>query len=222
MQDALRASDPLRAEWVTVLLFLVVASLIAINRGAPRQWRSVVRAAFSMRLGRQALREEMDLQDRSFLGLLLIGATLLTLFAWQVLTFASIPGAFLSLLGVLIAVLLAHTLLMSAVNLVMRNAPGVEEYLFTGFVLFIVAGLVLLPLVVFVAYRPPWRPWAVGVGAVLLVLVLLYRWLRGVWIGLGEGVPLRYIILYFCAAELTPVLLVVAHWRSTHPSLFHS
>ena len=44
---------------------------------------------------------------------------------------------------------------------------------------------------------------------------LAYRWLRGVWIGLGEGVPLRYIILYFCAAELMPVLLAVHAWRGT-------
>lgn len=213
--DALRMRDPLNAEWVTAVLLLVVVLIALIQVGSPRKWRLLGRSMFSMRLGKQALREEMDLRDQAFLGLLAIGITLLALFGWQVLTLRGGGGAFPMLAGVVVAVVLGHYVVLRLLGTMLRANNGIQEYIYTGFLLFILAGLALLPLVVFVAYRPDWRPWAVAGGGAVLGLLLLYRWMRGVWIGFGEGIPLRYIILYFCAAELMPVLLVMDHWRNS-------
>ncbi|HMC96707.1 MAG TPA: DUF4271 domain-containing protein, partial [Flavobacteriales bacterium] len=66
-----------------------------------------------------------------------------------------------------------------------------------------------------VAYHVEWRSGALVIGAVAVGLLLLYRWVRGAWIGVGEGVPLRYIFLYLCTAEILPVLLVLKAYR--HP-----
>lgn len=213
--DALRARDPLNAEWVTVVLLLVVLLMALIQVGSPRKWRLLGQSMFSMRLGKQVLREEMDLQDRSFLGLLTIGITLLALFGWQVLTLRGGGPTFPMLAGVVVAMVLGHYVLLRVLGAMLRTHNGMQEYTYTGLLLFILAGLALLPLVVFVAYRPDWRPWAVAGGGAVLGLLLLYRWIRGAWIGFGEGIPLRYIILYFCAAELMPVLLVMDHWRNS-------
>lgn len=214
--------DPLNAEWVTVVLLLVVVLTVVIQVGSPRKLRLLGQSMFSMRLGKQALREEMDLQDRAFLGLLLVGTTVIGLFWWQYLAVAGGAPPYPALLGLLLAVVLGQYVLLRSVGILLRIRDGVEEYAYTGLLLFILAGLVLLPLVVFIAYQPAWRQGAVSGGGAALVLLLLYRWLRGVWIGWGEGVPLRYIILYFCAAELIPVLLVIDHWRTTSSTLFHS
>ncbi|HPF90480.1 MAG TPA: DUF4271 domain-containing protein [Flavobacteriales bacterium] len=211
--DSLRSTDLLSAEWVTFLLLLLLTLMAVIQFGSPRKWRSLGRSMFSMRLGRQALREEMDLQDRSFLGLLFIGGALLALFAWQALVLHGWTGTYATLLGLVLVVVLGHYVLLRLLGAMLRIDAGMQEYIYTGFLLFILAGPVLLPLVVGIAYRPEWRSGTVAVGVVLLGLLLVYRWLRGVWIGLGEGVPLRYIILYFCAAELMPVLLAVHAWR---------
>ncbi len=219
--DTLRAVDPLAAEWVTVLLLAVVALLALINMSSPRKWRLLGQSMFSMRLGKQALREEMDLQDRAFLGLLLSGTAVLALFGWQVITAGGGGSSFPLLAATVCGVVLAHYLLLRIVGGVLRSAVGVEEYLYTGFLIFILAGVALLPVVVFTAYRAPWRPGTIVVGSVVLGVLLLYRWLRGAWIGVGEGLPLRYIILYFCAAELMPVLLVIQHWRHTPSLLSH-
>ncbi|HOY29916.1 MAG TPA: DUF4271 domain-containing protein [Flavobacteriales bacterium] len=220
--DVLRAADPLNAEWVTVVLLLVVLLMALIQVGSPRKWRLLGSSMFSMRLGKQALREEMDLQDRAFLGLLAIGTTLLALFGWQVMELQRAGSSFPTLVGVLVAVVLGHYVLLRVLGNMLRIDHGMQEYVYTGFLLFILAGLLVLPLVVFIAYQPTSRSWAVAGGGLLLGLLLLYRWLRGVWIGLGEGVPLRYIILYFCAAELIPVLLVIDHWRNTSSPLSNS
>jgi hypothetical protein len=50
-------------------------------------------------------------------------------------------------------------------------------------------------------------------GLAVVGFMLLYRWVRGTWIGVGEGVPVRYIIVYFCAAEILPVLLTIGALR---------
>lgn len=212
--DVLRAKDPLNAEWVTAVFVLVLLLVALIQVGSPRKWRLLGRSMFSMRLGKQALREEMDLQDRAFLGLLAIGITLLAMFGWQVLSLGRHGASFLMLAGVMVAVVLGHFVVLRSLGSVLRIDQGVQEYIYTGFLLFILAGLAVLPFAVVMAYQPTWRPWALWGGGAVLAILLLYRWLRGVWIGLGEGVPLRYIILYFCAAELMPVLLVIDHWRS--------
>jgi hypothetical protein len=218
----LRTVDPLNGEWVTVVLLVTVFLLALINVSSPRKWRLLGRSMFSLRLGKQALREEMDLQDRAFLGLLFIGSTVLALFSWQTMTVHGHAPAFPSLLFIVVLVFLAHYLLLRLVGVFMRNTPGVEEYLYTGFLIFILSGVVLLPLVVVMAYQPGLRPAGIFAGALLMSVLLLYRWFRGAWIGLGEGLPLRYIILYFCAAELLPVLLAIDHWRSIPSPLFHS
>ena len=70
-------------------------------------------------------------------------------------------------------------------------------------------GIALLPVVMLAAYWPEWRPGLLWTGLVLSALALLYRWVRGAWMGLGEGVPLRYIFLYLCAAEMLPLALVL-------------
>jgi hypothetical protein len=220
--DRLRPVDPLSAEWVTLVLLVVLVLMALINMSSPRKWRLLGQSMFRLRLGRQALREEMDLQDRAFLGLLLVGTTVLALFAWQVLTLLGMVAAFPALVLAVAGIVLAHYLLLRTVGALLRTSPGIEEYLYTGFLIFILAGVLLLPLVVFMAYQASWRPWALVAGVVLLAVLLLYRWFRGAWIGMGEGIPLRYIILYFCAAEILPVLMAIHHWRSIPPPLYPS
>ncbi len=211
MEPMLRAHDPLAAEWVTGALLLAVIVLAAINRSAPRKWRVLIQASFRMRMGRQTLREEMDVQDRNFLGLVLIGIAILALFAWQSVRILGIaPNAsYPALLGILIGVIVAQGILTRILAGLARTEAGTTEYLYTGSLLFTLLGLLMLPLVVFIAYRAEWRWPLLVFGGILTVIALLYRWVRGAWIGLGEGIPMRYIILYFCAAEAAPLLLAI-------------
>ncbi len=215
--DQLRNIDPLNAEWVTIVLLGVLFALAVTNISSPRKWRLLVQAMFSMRLGRQTLREEVDLQDRTLLGLILVAVSVLGLFIWQagVLLTPSEVRSFPYLAGIVLLVLLAQGLLLRTLATVAGSDRGVSEYLSTGLLLFILTGVSLLPVVVLLAYRSPWRPTLLLVGAALVAVLLLYRWVRGTWVGLAEGVPLRYLILYLCAAEAAPVLLLVHAWYAS-------
>jgi hypothetical protein len=95
----------------------------------------------------------------------------------------------------------------------LRTDGGLAEHIYTGLLLFVLGGLVLLPVVAVVAYRAEWRWSALPVGAVLLLLLLIYRWVRGGWVGWVVGTPLRHIIIYLCAAEILPVLLLISALR---------
>ncbi len=220
--DPLRATDPLSAEWVTVLLLGLFVLLALINAGAYRKWRLLGQTLFRMRLGRQAMREELDLQDRAILGMLVLAICVISLFGWQYFQWKATPGAppYPMILGVVVAVVLAQGVLLRTVGGLFKVDQGVGEHLYTGLLLVVLAGVALLPVVVLMAYRAEYRGTLAPLGLTVIGVLLIYRWVRGTWIGVGEGVPVRYIILYFCAAEILPVLLAISALRpAAHPSV---
>jgi len=215
--DRLRTLDPLNAEWVTVVLLLVLTALAFTNISSPRKWRLLAQAMFSMRLGRQTLREEIDLQDRTLIGLLLVAVAVLAMFLYQGAVLL-VPGggySFIYLATIVLVLLLAQGFLLRAVAALAGTDRGITEYLSTGLLLFILTGVSLLPVVALMAYHSAWRSGLLVAGAFVIVLLLLYRWIRGAWVGLAEGVPLRYLILYLCAAEAAPALLLVHAWYAS-------
>lgn len=216
--DHLRSSDPLNSEWVTLLLLAVVITLAITNMSSPRKWRLLTRSLFSIRLGRQTLREEIDLQDRSLMGLILMATAVLGLFLWQAGTLL-VPTevrSFAWLAGAVGLFLVANALLLRVLAIVADSNKGISEYFSTGLLLFILTGLAMLPIVTLLAYGPAWRTFLLSLGAIICLLLLIYRWIRGLWMGISEGIPARYLILYLCAAEAAPVLLLARAW---YPSL---
>jgi len=218
--DRLRTLDPLNAEWVTLVLLVVLIALAYTNINSPRKWRLLAQGMFRMRLGRQTLREEVDLQDRTFIGLLVVAIAGLSLFLWQgavLLDPLDHPRFHWFVIGVT-TVLLVQGVLLRSIATVSDSDQGMTEFLSTGLLLFILTGIALIPIAALVAYRSPWRPVLLTVGMVVVAILVLYRWVRGAWVGASEGVPLRYIIIYLCAAEIVPILLLIHTWRSMLPA----
>jgi hypothetical protein len=210
-----RTHDPLAAGWVTGLFLLCLLVLAVVNRTAPRTWRILFQAAFSMRLSKQTMREDVDLQDRNFLGLLLVSVIAIGMFVWQVAARGAGvgPAPYPLFVGSVLAVLLVQGLLPRMVSVLIKADAGANEFLYTGSLLYAWLGLLLLPVTMLAAYHPEWHVWLVRTGAVFVLLTLLYRWVRGAWIGFGEGGFPGYIILYLCAAEIVPALLLVQALR---------
>lgn len=219
--DPLRPLDPLNAEWVTAILLAAFLLLALINRNSPRKWRLLTQAMFRRRLGRQALREELDLRDRTFIGLLVVSVAVLGIFLWQssFLTTGSAPPGFIRIVSILVLVVIGQVVLIRTIAMLVQADGGLHEHLYTGLLLFILCAILLLPLVVLIAYRSEWRWPLLVTGMVVLIVSLFYRWLRALWIGAGEGVPLRYIIIYLCGAEILPILLLIHFLRPSLPLL---
>ncbi len=227
MDDILRPQDPLAADWTVVVLLLVFGCLTYAVMATPRKLPLLGRSFFALRLGKQAQRDELDLRDRT-LVVLFIGAVLLVgLFAYQVLVFgrAIAPGTlpFLQVAGISAAVLLLPLVLLRLTAFLTGTAMGVAEYFHTVMLFNIIVGGSLLPLAMMMAYPAEiaWRKWIWVAGVAIVLVVLLFRWLRAAVIGHGEGVPLRYILLYLCAAEIMPTALAYQQTRHLFTELPH-
>ncbi len=210
--DALRANDPLNAEWVTIVLVLALTLLALINVSAPRKWGVLAQALFRLRLGRQVLRDEVDLRDRALWGLLLPAVSVLALFAWQLdtLWWGAVAHGYVEWLGLVVLVIGAQLLLNAALARIIDDRGVLMEHSYTGLLLHVLAGMLLFPVVALLAYRAEWRMEVGWLGVGLLGLLLLYRWFRGGWLGLSEGASGHHILLYLCAAEVLPALLLVS------------
>ncbi len=206
-----RFSDPLGSEWVTAMLLLVVVLLAYTNVASPKKWRLLWGAFFTLRLGRQVMREDIDLQDRTLIGLLFAGLLVVSLFAYQATVLLGVPGTglvvFARLLAGVVGVMVGQFLLLWLVGVLFRGDGGLQEYLYTLVLITVMLGMVLLPVALLMAYQPGMRPYLLPVGLLLMVAMVLYRWVRAVVIGVGEGVPPRHVFLYLCAAEMLPVAL---------------
>ncbi|MFZ1692080.1 MAG: DUF4271 domain-containing protein [Flavobacteriales bacterium] len=216
MQGDARFIDPLTASWVAGLFLSCVLILATVNIGSPRKWRVLRQAAFRARLGQQTLREEVDTSDRNVLGLLAVGVAAMAMLLWQsAFVFSGHAPDYWKVFLMVVAVLFGQALLLRTIAAIARADAGITEYIYTGALLHAAVGIVALPVSVLAAYQPVLRFWLIALGLGLLAAGLLYRWLRGALISLGEGVPLRFLLLYICAAEIGPLALALSALRSS-------
>lgn len=227
MSDAYRASDALAADWTVAVLLVVFGCLAFANMAAPRKLALLFASFFAFRLGKQTQRDELDLRDRTLVVLFVGGAMLLGLFAYQLALHSGAMepgfGHYLRVLAVIAGALLVPLLVVRIVAVLSGSSIGAGEYFHTVVLFNIVMGLLLLPITMLMAfpYRTPWRDWIWPVGLLCVAVVLGFRWVRAVVIGVGEGVPIRYIFLYLCTAEVVPVTIALQQARHLLPPLHH-
>lgn len=215
-----RYVDPLTANWAGALFLACLLVLATVNIGSPRKWRVLRQAAFRARLGEQTLREEVDTSDRNVIGLLAVAVAAMAMLLWQsAMVFGTAAPDYWQVFIGLAAVLLAQAILLRLIAALARTNSGITEFIYTGALLHAAVGIAVLPLSMLAAYRPEWRPVMLGIGLSLLGIGLLYRWLRAALIGLGEGVPLRYLMIYLCAAEIGPLALAAHALRNSSDPL---
>ena len=169
------------------------------------------------------MRDELDLQDRTLIGLAVMATGAVALFGYQIAVLVGhLPpglGLWGKLFGLFLLVLIVQILLVRLAGRMFQADGGLSEYLYTLLLLHVVLGVALLPITASIAWphdvttaaaRPDemlWRVWGLRLGAGLVALVTVFRWLRAAVLGLGEGVPLRYVFIYLCALEILPVAL---------------
>ncbi len=227
MEETLRATDPLAGDWILLVMLAALGMLGWINLVSPKKWRLLTRSFFSFRLGRQSLRDELDLQDRTLIGLAVMASAAVALFAYQ---FAVVKGHLPPGVG-LWARIFGFTLLVLVVQVVLVRLAGglfqvdgaLAEYMYTIVLLQVVLGLCLLPISASIAWPHwmEWRTWGLWAGLGLAGLVTVLRWLRAAVLGLGEGVPLRYVFIYLCALEILPVSLACQAVLRLFPDPIH-
>jgi len=108
-------------------------------------------------------------------------------------------------------VMLAKHLLIQVIGWIMPFDKELNQYGYTMAVFNQVIGVALLPFIIVAAFAPdPFKKIALFGGVAVILLIYLYRSIRGVMIG-GRFMSLHkfHFFLYLCTVEIAPLLILV-------------
>ena len=117
---------------------------------------------------------------------------------------------FATLLCIFLVYRLYIALLQGGIGLVVYDKQVIAEARFSGMLPVRLSMVLLLPLA-FLAYygHHTLSNIAYFIEILLFMLVLLFRWVRIALLFLRHGVPFLYFVLYLCALDIAPMLVII-------------
>ncbi len=111
--------------------------------------------------------------------------------------------------GIIFAIYTFKSVIIRLFGFVLRIKHIVEEYLHTVSIYNIVLGIVLLPIVLAIPFiRESLREYVIILGILLVIISYILRVLRAFKIIFLKGISIIYLILYLCALEILPMVII--------------
>ena len=90
-----------------------------------------------------------------------------------------------------------------------------KDYLSQILIIYKIAGIVLIPIIMAVAYLPDnLRIYLIITGLVMLSAGVLFRFVKGIQLIFNKDLSIFYLILYLCTLEILPVLVIYKFFSS--------
>jgi hypothetical protein len=90
-----------------------------------------------------------------------------------------------------------------------------KDYLSQILIIYKIAGIVLIPIIMAIAYLPDnFRIYLIITGLVLLAASVLFRFVKGIQLIFNKDVSRVYLILYLCTLEFLPALVIYKFFSS--------
>ncbi len=216
---AVPKSSPLEARYsrflftVVILLFLLLVILVTLFRSIPGR---VYRGFLNDNMLSQLHREQGSIVSPPYLLFYLFfffnAGFFLYLLAWhyQIPVVGGHWPSFLALTGGLAVLFAGKHLLMKILEAVLPAKKELRLYSFTIIIFSIALGILLIPFNLLIAYGPTEAvPGVITLSLVALGLVLVFRFVRGIFIG-GRvlAANLFHFLLYICTVEIAPALII--------------
>jgi hypothetical protein len=209
--------------WLLLLLGLLALVRVQFGRDLQEWWRALWNRNLSFQLQRD---REFALTLHGFLLFVLFAASMGT-WLWLCLDYLGISrlpfNQPLHLLSCVVAVVFVFFLRDALRRLTGMLFQAEEVMAFFGFeiaLLQALAAVLMIPLLFALAYAPPgWQGVMLGLSLALLILLFLWRMLRG-WMAASASRrhnPFGFL-LYICTLEIAPVAVaakVVSAWLSS-------
>ena len=216
--DVTRVVEPVGQEWALIVFLLLFGGLAWVRVVDTRRFGALLRMFVYQRFLRQAVREEellgsgismvfttVFVSSGAFLLYHLMGGNSKNWFSFE------LTGVLLFLLLVA-AVFLTYLVKYSVVKLiqfVFDVDRGLNEHLYNTWLLNVVLGIVLLPIVLVINFSSWQGASYLMWGALGLVGVFfLYRLIRGIRTGIGQKVSIFYLFIYLCSLEILPLVVL--------------
>jgi len=167
---------------------------------------------------REIMRQELVITSAASQILLVSSLLSLALFFYVVFKIGNVAlpvnlDGFLLFLLILISCALIYMLKHLVIRVIQITYKGdfsLNEYMFNVNLFLKVAGIVIIPITIILAFTSGISPNALcytGLG--VIILSMIWRYWRGLQNAIMSGVSIFYIILYLCAFEILPVLTVI-------------
>jgi hypothetical protein len=205
-------------------IFLIAFTLfVGVKVYSPRKLNQVFLAFVKPVALNQLLREEHAFTNRTSILLLLLSSLILPLFAFQAAGYSSTSsflfqythskglGAYLLFILFVAGAYLLKVLVVRFMAFTLSAKVAGSEYVYTILLFNKVAGLILFPLVLLIAFARQINSHVpLYAGFAILTILLIYRTLRLIQIGLStSGVSVLYLFLYLCTLEILPFVVLI-------------
>lgn len=217
-----RPVNEMISDWFTLSLLALVVIFTWFRFFYYRIFNQIISAWYNITTTNQIVRDESLLLQRASLFISVISYLLAGLFLHQLSVIYKwqldwLPKGIVRFAIFSAGVAAAYTLKMILLRF-FAVAFGQERpaalYIFNIFLMVTMAGLLLLPVNILLAYAPAAaKTWLIPVSLVILAALFLYRLVRAILIWLGiPGFSLFYLFLYLCTFEIAPLLVI---WKLT-------
>ena len=203
--------------WPSIILFLVFSVYVYIKIADPKKIAKIFISIFSLQTSKQLLREDYKLNKRvsiflSFSFILIISFLVYLTNDYFGLILQNFNPVYQYLFFILstTCVFFVKILVVLSLSFITSTAEIGKEYIFNVFLFCQVLGIISFPFVVLMQFSRYPKEWFLY--PILIICGCLYslRLYRGLTISvLEQSVGFLYIILYLCALEILPFLILV-------------
>ena len=213
-----RPVNDIISDWLTISLVMMVVFFTWFRLFYYKIFRQLLSSFFNMASSNQIVRDESYLLQRASLVISIISYLLGGLFLYQISVLYDWQIYWLQkglLRFVLFSLIIAISysikmILLRSLSVVFNQERAAGAYIFNLFLMIMMAGLVLFPTNIILAYSAgPVKHFVAAVAILLIGLMFVFRLSRAIriWFSIPQF-SFFYLFLYLCAFEVAPLLVV--------------
>ena len=211
------SSRPSRDQWVLVIIIGLLLYTAVLNRLMSKDVESVWSSFYSKRVLSQVSKEDTMIGSWTFIGLFLLFGLTFGLFLYQFSAYQhvyySISGfpLFISLTFIILVLFAVKFLIVKFLGFVFNIKRVVTEYLSVSYLTYFNIAFVFLPVAVcFSLLADSLIPYVLWLAYGVIAAIFVWQYLRGS-VEIISNILFHkfYLIVYLCALEICPVLILI-------------
>jgi hypothetical protein len=206
------------SDWLTISLIVMMVFFTWFRLFYYKIFRQLLTSYFNMTASNQIVRDESYLLQRASLVISIISYLLAGLFLYQISVLYDWQIYWLQkglvrfvLFSLIIAISYSvKMILLRVLSVVFNQEKAAGTYIFNLFLMIMMAGLILFPANIFLAYSSMAVKHFAAIATISLIgLMFLFRLSRAIriWFSIPQF-SFFYLFLYLCAFEVAPLLVV--------------
>jgi Domain of unknown function (DUF4271) len=211
------SSRPSRDQWVVVIIIVLLLYTAVLNRFMSKDIESVWSSFYNKRMLSQVSKEDGLVNSWTFIGLFLLFGLTFGLFLYQFSAYQhvyySISGfpLFISLTFIILVLFAVKFLIVKFLGFVFNINKLVSEYLSVSYLTYFNIAFVFLPVAVcFSLLTDQLIPYILWAAYGLMAAIFVWQYLRGS-VEIISNILFHkfYLIVYLCALEICPILILI-------------